>query len=30
VDAVYLIILAALYGATHALIWALGKLGETS
>lgn len=29
-DAVYLLILAALYFATHGLIWALNRLGEPS
>jgi hypothetical protein len=29
-DAIYLLVLAALYGATHALVWALGRLGKTS
>jgi hypothetical protein len=29
-DAIYLLLLAALYGATHALVWALGRLGKTS
>lgn len=30
VDAVYLLILAALYFATHGLVWALERLGEPS
>jgi hypothetical protein len=29
-DAIYLLMLAALYGATHALVWALERLGKTS
>jgi len=29
-DAIYLLILAALYGATHALVWAFERLGKTS
>jgi hypothetical protein len=29
-DAVYLLILAALYGVTHALVWALKRLGTPS
>ena len=29
-DAVYLLILAALYFVTHGLVWALGRLGEPS
>jgi len=29
-DAAYLLILAALYAATHWLVWALGRLGEPS
>ena len=29
-DVVYLLILAALYAATHWLVWALGRLGGTS
>src|SRR5258706_300572 len=28
-DAIYLLILAALYGATHALVWAFERLGKT-
>ena len=28
-DAIYLLILAALYGATHALVWAFERLGRT-
>jgi hypothetical protein len=28
-DAIYLLILVALYGATHALVWALERLGKT-
>jgi hypothetical protein len=27
-DAVYLLILAALYAATHGLIWALNRMGK--
>jgi len=30
VDAVYLLMLAALYVVTHALVWALDRLGEPS
>jgi hypothetical protein len=30
VDAVYLLILAALYFVTHGLVWALDRLGEPS
>jgi len=30
VDAVYLLILTALYFATHGLVWALGRLGDAS
>jgi len=30
VDAVYLLILAALYAVSHALIWALERLGRSS
>lgn len=29
-DGIYLLILAVLYGATHALVWALERLGKTS
>lgn len=29
-DAIYLLILAGLYASTHALIWALRRLGGTS
>jgi len=29
-DAIYLLILAVLYGATHALVWAFERLGKTS
>jgi hypothetical protein len=29
-DAVYLLLLAALYAVTHALIWALDRLGKSS
>jgi hypothetical protein len=29
-DAIYLLVLAALYGVTHALVWALERLGKTS
>jgi hypothetical protein len=29
-DAIYLLMLAALYGVTHALVWALERLGKTS
>ena len=29
-DAVYLLLLAALYLVTHGLVWALGRLGESS
>ncbi len=29
-DAVYLLLLAALYLVTHALVWALGRLAEPS
>jgi hypothetical protein len=29
-DAIYLLLLAALYLATHALVWALDRLGEPS
>jgi len=29
-DIVYLSILAALYAATHWLVWALGRLGDPS
>jgi hypothetical protein len=29
-DAIYLVILAVLYGATHALVWAFERLGKTS
>jgi hypothetical protein len=29
-DALYLLILAALYGVTHALVWAFERLGKTS
>ena len=29
-DAVYLLILAALYLVTHGLVWALDRLGEPS
>jgi hypothetical protein len=29
-DAIYLLMLAVLYGATHALVWALERLGKTS
>ena len=28
-DAIYLLILVALYGATHALVWAFERLGKT-
>jgi hypothetical protein len=28
-DAIYLVILAVLYGATHALVWAFERLGKT-
>jgi hypothetical protein len=30
VDAIYLLILAALYAVSHALIWALERLGRSS
>lgn len=29
-DAIYLLILVGLYAATHALVWAFSRLGETS
>jgi hypothetical protein len=29
-DAIYLLLLAALYAVTHALVWALNRLGKTS
>jgi hypothetical protein len=29
-DAICLLILAALYGATHALVWAFERLGKPS
>ena len=29
-DAIYLLILAVLYGVTHALVWAFERLGKTS
>lgn len=29
-DAMFLLILAALYGLTHGLIWALDRLGKSS
>ena len=29
-DAIYLLILAALYGVTHALVWGFERLGKTS
>ena len=29
-DIVYLLMLAALYGVTHGLVWALGRLGRPS
>jgi hypothetical protein len=29
-DALYLLILAGLYGVTHGLVWALNRLGKTS
>jgi len=29
-DAIYLLLLAALYLATHTLVWALDRLGEPS
>jgi hypothetical protein len=29
-DAIYLLMLAVLYAATHALVWALERLGKTS
>jgi hypothetical protein len=28
-DAIYLLILAVLYGTTHALVWAFERLGKT-
>lgn len=28
-DAIYLLILAALYAMTHGLVWALDRLGKT-
>ena len=30
VDIIYLLTLAALYGVTHGLVWALGRLGRPS
>jgi hypothetical protein len=30
VDAIYLLMLAGLYAVTHALVWALGRLGEST
>jgi len=29
-DAIYLLILLALYSSTHALVWAFARLGKTS
>jgi hypothetical protein len=29
-DAIYLLILVALYAITHGLVWALNRLGKTS
>jgi hypothetical protein len=29
-DGIYLLILGELYGATHALVWAIERLGKTS
>jgi hypothetical protein len=29
-DAIYLVVLAALYAVTHGLVWALDRLGEPS
>jgi hypothetical protein len=29
-DLVYILILAALYAVTHALVWALKRLGKTA
>ena len=29
-DAIYLLILAGLYGITHGLVWTLRRMGKTS